>query len=144
MASVVFDMGLGDAGSSSQERCRAEGYSCDTFTGSLGGQLRYTFTPLAPTTGWIAVGSAWEFSEVSSSSSSNDARLVKYSGWQYLRLAAGWDLRRMNLYRSTFGLFGLVALGRYDSMEDAAGNHHISSAPVHAWIQLGVRLVLGP
>jgi hypothetical protein len=144
MASVVFEGGLGDAGSRSQDLCHAAGSSCDSFTASLGAQLRYTLTPLAPTTGWIAVGSAWEFSEVSSSSSSIEATPVKFSGWQALRLAAGWDLRNMHLYRSAFGVFGLVALGRYGSMEDAAGTHHLSSAPIHAWIQLGVRLVLGP
>jgi hypothetical protein len=144
MASVVAEGGIGAAGARSQDRCRAEGYSCDAFTGSLGGQLRYTFTPLAPTTGWVAVGGAWAFTELTSSSRSNDARLVKYSGWQYLRLAAGWDVRSMHLYRSAFGLYGLLALGRYDTAEDAAGTHHLSPASTHAWMQLGIRFVLGP
>jgi hypothetical protein len=144
MASAFFEGGLGGAGSLSQGRCRAAGYSCDSFTGSVGGQLRYTFTPLAPTTGWIALGSAWEFTEVSSSRSSNDATLVKSSGWQYLRLSAGWDLRGMHLYRSAFGIYGLAALGRYDTTEDVAGTHQLSPASTHAWIQLGVRFVLGP
>jgi len=144
MASAFLEGGLGGAGSSSQASCRAAGYSCDAFTGSVGGQLRYTLTPLAPTTAWIAVGSAWEFTEVSSSSSSSDARLVTYSGWQVLRLSAGWDLRGMHLYRSAFGVYGLVALARYDSAEDTAGTHQLSPASTHAWIQVGLRFVLGP
>jgi hypothetical protein len=144
MASAVLDMALGHAGSRSQDLCQAAGFSCDTFTGSLGAQLRYTLTPLASTTGWIGVGSAWEFSEVSSSSRSSDARLVSFNGWQYLRLSAGWDLRDMHYYRAAFGIFGTVAFCQYDSATDAAGTHHLPSAPNHAWIQLGLRLVLGP
>jgi hypothetical protein len=143
MASVVFDMGLGRAGSRSQELCRAAGYSCDdAFTGSLGAHLRHALTPLAPTTGWIAVGSAWEFTEFSSNTSS--ATQVSFTGWQYLRLSGGWDLRNMHYYRTAFGVFGLVALGQYTSAKDVAGTHQISSVTSHAWVQLGVRLVLGP
>jgi hypothetical protein len=144
MASAVFDMALGHAGSRSQDLCHAAGYSCDTFTGSVGAQLRYTLTPLASTTGWIGVGSAWEFTEVSSSSRSSDAKLVSFNGWQYLRLSAGWDLRDMHYYRAAFGVFGTVALCQYDSAKDVAGTHQLSSATTHAWIQLGLRLVLGP
>lgn len=144
MASAFFEGGLGSTGSGSQANCRAAGYSCDAFTGSVGGQLRYTFTPLAPTTAWVAVGSAWEFTEVSSSSRSNDARLVKYSGWQYLRLSAGWDPRGMHFYRSSFGVYGVVALARYDTVEDSAGTHHLSPASTHAWFQLGARFMYGP
>jgi hypothetical protein len=144
MASALFDMALAHSGSRSQDLCHAVGTSCDTFTGSLGAQLRYTFTPLATTTGWVGLGSAWEFTEVSSSSRSSDMRLVSFNGWQYLRLSAGWDLRDMHYYRSAFGVFGTVALSQYDSAHDASGTHHLSSAPTHAWIQLGLRLVLGP
>jgi hypothetical protein len=144
MASAFLEGGLGGAGSRSQASCRAAGYSCDAFTGSVGGQLRYTFTPLAPTTTWVAVGSAWEFSEVSSSSRSNDARLVKYSGWQYLRLSGGWEPRGMHLYRSAFGVFGVVTLARYDTAEDAAGTHHLSPTSTHASFQLGARFIYGP
>jgi hypothetical protein len=92
----------------------------------------------------MGLGSAWEFTEVSSSRRSSDTTLVSFNGWQYLRLSAGWDLRDMHYYRSAFGAFGTVALSQYDSRKDAAGTHQLSSAPIHAWIQLGVRLVLGP
>jgi hypothetical protein len=144
MASVFVEGGLGGAGRRSQDLCHAGGFSCDAFTGGLGAQLRYTLTPLAPTTAWVAVGSAWELTEVSSSSSSSSATLVTLTGWQYLRLSAGWDLRDMHYYRSAFGFFGMVALSRYDSAQDVTGTHQIPSVATHAWIQLGVRFVLGP
>jgi hypothetical protein len=142
MAGLFADAGLGNTGSTFRSACRADGYTCGTVTLRLGAQLRYAFTPRAPDTGWVAVGTGWESTEVSDSEFSDNPRQVTLSGWEYLRFTAGIDFRGNGTVG--WGAYGLVALGRYSTVEDASGTRHLSSAPTHAWIQVGVRTVFGP
>jgi hypothetical protein len=143
MVGLVLDTGLGSTSSGFQAACHADGYACDTLTVRVGAQLRYAFTPRAPSTAWVAVGTAWEYIEVSDSDgSSGIPPLLSLTGWEYLRLSSGVDLRGNGSIG--WGLYGLVGLGRYGTLDDVSGTHHLSGPPVHAWVQVGLRTVFGP
>ena len=69
--------------------------------------------------------------------------LVAYSGWEYLRVAAGLDFRLSRVIG--FGLYGSVALGeysRYDDEDPSTTDSVESSA--HTTSQVGLRMILFP
>jgi len=141
MGSLILDLGVGDAAEPTRSACRAGGGSdCSAITARFGLQLRYAFTPLAPSTPWISIGTAAEVGTISydATSSSND---LVYSGWEVLRLGAGMDFRTSPGFG--WGLFAQASWGNYNQVQDPGGPPLMGQA-THAWVQAGARFILFP
>lgn len=142
MASLVMDLGFGDAATQASNRCRSFGGSdCTAFTGRFGLQVRYAFTPLAPSTTWISLGTAGEVAMVSydASSSSND---LVYTGWEVVRLGAGIDFRSSR--GLGWGAFVNAGFGRYSEVDDGGFVYSLDRTSLHTWVQAGLRIILFP
>jgi hypothetical protein len=145
---LYVDVGVGEPANAIAQfypECGISGSDCTATTARVGLLLRHTFSPRALSTPWIAVGTGWEFGNVSADyhdGGSND-ELFSYSGWEALRLMAGVDLRSNPVFG--VGLYGGVAFGRYSSFEsDGFVETDIADERFHTTVQAGVRFTLFP
>jgi hypothetical protein len=136
------EIGSGSTGKPTDQACHAAGFHCQAASYHVGGLLRYAFTPQAPTTTWVALGSGWESTEVASNNAAVDTKVVTFTGWEWLRLSAGYDFRFNGVLG--LGFFAQASVGRFGTVEDASGKQHLSSAPVHGWFLLATRFMYGP
>ncbi len=142
MGSLFLDVGVGDAGDFYRADCRAQGGNdCTAVTARFGVQLRYAFTPYAPSTPWISIGTAAEAGTISYDSWSS-AYDTTYTGWEVLRLGAGVDFRATPT--AGWGLFVNAGFGRYSEVDYQGVTYDIPSTRLHTWVQGGVRLILFP
>ncbi len=140
---LYLDLGLGDPAGQTSDYCASVGTSCTATTGRFGVLLRHTFTPYASSTPWIAVGTGWEWGNVSlDSPGSASQELFSYQGWEMLRLMGGVDLRTSPVFG--FGLYAGVSFGRYSSYHDALGDVSIGGERNHATVEAGLRFTLFP
>ena len=143
---LYVDIGVGDPSSEIRQACdQVVGTSCTASTGRVGVLLRHTFSPNAPSTGWIAVGTGGEFGSVNANDvagSAAHAEVFSYSGWEMLRLMGGVDLRTTPVFG--FGLYAGVSLGKYSHFEDPTGQVSLGNQPVHTMAEAGLRIVLFP
>jgi hypothetical protein len=142
---LYLDLGVGEPASEVRAACDALANGCTATTGRFGLLLRHTFDPAAHSTPWIAVGTGWEFGDVSLDSSDyggSGQELFSYTGWEALRLMAGVDLRSSPAFG--FGLYGGVSFGLYSRYEDAYGEVALSGQPVHTTVEAGIRFILFP
>jgi hypothetical protein len=142
MGSLVLDLGVGDAGDVAHADCRFSGGSdCTALDVRFGVQLRYAFTPAAPTTTWVSIGTAVEVGGVSDDTGYANYDLT-YTGWEVLRLGAGIDFRASPT--AGWGLFVLAGFGSYDEVDYQGANYSIDRTRTHTWVQAGLRLILFP
>jgi hypothetical protein len=140
--SLLLDMGFGSLASAERARCRdAGGPDCTGLSGRFGFQLRYAFTPVAPATAWVSLGTGAEAGIISfdANTTSND---ITYSGWELLRLGVGYDLRTSP--GLGWGPFAAIGFSRYREVQDFYGTVTLDPATTHTWVQVGVRLVINP
>lgn len=140
MGSLYLDLGFGSPGSTERGICRSvNGTSCDAVAAKFGLQLRWSFTPMAYQTPWVAVGFGGEALGVSpTDGGGND---LTYSGREW-RLSAGYDWRGIG--QVGLGVFVTGAWGTYTHINDYDGTSFHPVEATHSWVQAGVRGILFP
>ena len=135
---LYADVGVGDPARDIRDQCNAAGFDCSAETSRVGILLRHTFQPAAPATPWFAVGTGYEVGSVSS----GGVEQFRYSGWEILRLVAGYDFRSNQVFG--VGLYAGLAFGRYSHYEDLLGSPSVTSETIHTTIEGGLRFTLFP
>ncbi len=135
---LYADRGYGDPARDIRVQCNAAGIDCSAQTSRVGILLRHTFQPAAPATPWLAVGTGYEVGSVSS----GGFEQFRYSGWEILRLVAGYDFRSSQVFG--VGLYAGLAFGRYSHYEDLLGSPSVTSETIHTTIEGGLRFTLFP
>ncbi len=135
---LYADVGVGDPARDIRDQCNAAGIDCSAETSRVGILLRHTFRPAAPATPWLAVGTGYEVGSVSS----GGFEQFRYSGWEILRLVAGYDFRSNQVFG--VGLYAGLAFGRYSHYEDLLGSPSVTSETIHTTIEGGLRFTLFP
>ncbi len=141
---LYLDIGVGEPASMVRNN-ECAGISCSATTGRFGVLLRHTFNPYAYTTPWLGIGTAYEWGSVNTDNTGlngGSSQVFSYSGWEVLRLMAGWDVRSNPVFG--FGFYGGVAFGTYSRFEDATGTTHLSDQKFHTTVQGGLRFTLFP
>jgi len=137
---LYANVGWGDAGSEIRNFCRDQGFDCDASTARFGVLLRHTFDPAARTTPWIAVGTGFERGTVNWTD--NGEELLRYSGWEMLRLMGGVDFRSNPVVG--IGVYAGLSFGRFGRYEDSAVSESLSDRTTHTTIEGGLRFTLFP
>jgi hypothetical protein len=149
-----LNVGVGGEGSDlrTEGRCESgddviDDVSCSAVSVRLGVEVRYTFTPAEQMSGWVGYGFGYT---VGSQTISDEGRYSETStarGLELARLTGGLDFR---LTRG-FGLgpYAMASIGRYTSLRTEIRNtetatRDISDPAVHAWLGLGLRMVIFP
>lgn len=131
--------------------CRRSGSDCSTRSFDLGAQLAYSFAPSARWNPWVSYGLGYESSSQSltltssSDANANHAETSSSEGITFAKLGFGLD------YRSKLGVGPYVeaAVGQFlqsntGVMVASDWSHDIEDTAVHAWLTLGLRLVIFP
>ncbi|WP_437766206.1 hypothetical protein WMF27_25800 [Sorangium sp. So ce281] len=145
---VYAGLGLGTPGSAIEAQCSSGLISCSARTFRMGPEMQVHLNPDGKVNPWLGYGAGLEIATLSMSGSGRDASL-SLVGLEFAHLMAGVDFR----INSAFGMGPVLAmsLGEYSSMTfeldgvevpDASGR--IPETALHAWLSLGVRLVLLP
>jgi hypothetical protein len=149
-----LSVGVGAEGDDlrTERRCEAgddiaDDVSCSSSSVRLGLELRYTFAPAERLAGWIGYGAGFTSATQTISDAGRYSESSTAQGVEWARLTGGLDLR----VSKGFGLgpFGLVSVGRFghrrtevDSRTTFSGS--IAHPAFHAWLALGLRLVIFP
>ena len=142
---AYLDGGGGDAAQRLVRACNAQGLSCGAGSVRLGLMERYAFAPAASRTPWIALGTGYETTGVMAKGSAG-REYISFDGWEVLKLAGGYDFRFTRIFG--IGLFAGVSLATYGNIS-VSGPEYLSppvlgDQRLHAWFQLGGRLILFP
>lgn len=121
--------------------------SCSGTTFRIGLEGQYQFTPDQKTNPWIGYGIGFEgANETLKAQEQGYTEEASASGMTYATISGGLDLRTKAVGA---GPYGEVAIGRFtkgstevDGEETASGD--IQDPAWHAWISLGLRMVLFP
>jgi hypothetical protein len=142
---LYLDLGIGDPAGEAQAACSAAGTNCTASTGRFGVLLRHTFQPYASSTPWLAIGTGYEWADISADTYDYGSEsILNYHGWEMLRLMAGVDLRTSPVFG--VGLYGGWSFGRYTHADyhDGLGDLSIPSQATHWTIEAGLRFTLFP
>jgi hypothetical protein len=142
---LQLNLGGGDVGGPLRDYCKLQGLdSCVSSTARIGVAARYAFTPRARNTPWVSVGLGREATGVVLKGPAGTSTLT-FAGWEWLKLAAGWDLRLSHWFG--LGAFVGYSLGTYGSVS-GDGPYLVATdlgaGKTHGWWMLGVRTVLFP
>ena len=121
------------------------GLDCSASTGRIGILLRHTFEPAARVTPWVGIGTGYAFGHVyATQDGSGDVSetVVRYSGWEMLRLVGGIDLRSNHVLG--VGFYGGIGFSRFSDIENAAGTEDLPGRSTHTAVEAGIRLTLFP
>jgi hypothetical protein len=151
---AYFNVGAGWEGSDSHTESRCEaGYgvdddvSCSSVSVHGGIELRYTFTPAEPLSGWVGygVGATSVTQSISDAGRYDESNTAQ--GIEFARLSGGLDFR----VKRGFGLgpYALVSVGRFvhqrtEIRNDVTFSGAIPDPALHAWLALGLRIVVFP
>jgi hypothetical protein len=113
----------------------------------LGIQLAYTFSADRPMSPWFSVGTGWEWTSFSGTSSGQDAS-VTMNGWEYLNLQTGLDFNVARAF--AIGPYVGFLAGTYSSIvasgaaNTGPGNNYggaidPAARSFHGWFQFGVK-----
>lgn len=149
-----LNFAVGSEGSDlhTERRCEAgndvsDDVSCSAVSVHLGVELRYTFTPAESASGWVGYGAGWTTASQSISDAGHYEETSTVQGVDWARLSGSVDFR----VSRGFGLgpFAAVSIGRYvqrrteiRSVETFSGG--IDERAFHAWLSLGLRMVIFP
>lgn len=118
------------------------GPSCHTYTWRIGAEGIYSFDPGGHTNPWAGYGIGLESGNASFKGNLHSESVTSL-GLTFAKLSGGFDNRAMGA-----GLFGEVALGQYLHTSTTVGNedygYSIEHGRVHAWLMVGVRMVINP
>ena len=121
--------------------------SCSTATVHAGFEARYTFTPAERMSGWLGYGIGITSATQSISDAGRYDETSTVQGLEFARLSGGLDFR----FARGFGMgpFTLVQLGRYTHEKTTIRNvttfsGDIDNPTTHAWVSVGIRMVIFP
>ncbi|MBX3182931.1 MAG: hypothetical protein KIT72_17940 [Polyangiaceae bacterium] len=123
--------------------------ACSTVSFEIGAQLTYSFSPGERWNPWISYGLGYEVTSQSLDMTRDRRRLYSEStssrGITFAKLGAGLD------YRAKVGVgpFAEAAIGQFLSNStvtsiESRQTHDIDDTAIHAWITVGIRLVIQP
>ena len=139
------DLGFGGTAGTVKDACIFVGADCLASTFHIGVAARYAFTPAGRNTPWVSLGIGRETTGISVKGK-NDTETIAFSGWEWLKLGAGWDWR----FSRSFGLgaFLGLAFGTYNSVATTGPGYvampDLGGGRTHSTFQLGVRAVVFP
>jgi hypothetical protein len=151
---AYFSLGVGYEGKDSHTKARCEAgedvsddVSCSSVSVHVGVEARYGFSPGEAMNGWIGYGFGVTTGSQSISDAGRYSETTTVSGLDVARLSGGLDFR----FKRGFGMgpYGVVSVGRYlhtrtEIREDVAFSGDIADKAFHAWLSLGLRLVIFP
>jgi hypothetical protein len=142
---LYLDGGGGDAARDVRAACATNGLDCGAGSARIGVMARHAFTPTAPRTAWLGVGTGFESTGLMIDGPSGEER-ISFDGWEALRLAAGVDFRSSTTFG--VGFFAGVSFATYGKAK-VEGPAYIPASDLgtqrlHTWFQLGGRLILFP
>ena len=151
---AYLNVGLGWEGSDikTEGRCEAgndiqDDVSCSTTSVHAGIEARYSITPAEWMSGWVGYGLGITSATQSISDAGRYDETSTAQGLEFARLSGGLDFR----FTRGFGMgpFALVQLGRYTHERTTIRNvttfsGDIDNPAAHAWVSVGVRLVILP
>lgn len=149
-----LDLGVGYEGSDSRTegRCEAgddvdDDVSCSSVTVHAGLELHYTFAPAESMTGWVGYGAGITSGSQTISDAGRYSETSTSRGIDYARLSGGFNFRP----KRGFGLgpFAVFSIGRYLHQRTEINNvvtfsGDIEDQAMHAWLTLGLRMVIFP
>lgn len=151
---AYLDLGVGSEGSDSKTegRCEAgdgveDDMSCSSVTMHAGFEAQYAFSPAKSMSGWVGYGAGINMGSQSISDAGRYSETTTASGVDYARVSGGLSLR----LTKGFGLspFGMVTIGEYLHTRTQIHNitkfsGAIDDKALHAWLTLGLRVVIFP
>lgn len=151
---AYFNLGVGWEGSDPDTKARCEAgddldddVSCSSVSGRGGVEIRYTFTPADATSGWVGYGIGGTFASQTISDEGRYRETTTATGIELARLSGGFDFRP----KRGFGLgpYAIISLGRFTHQRTEIKNAEVHSGSIddpalHAWVCLGLRLVVFP
>jgi len=151
---AYFNLGVGFEGSDTEVKAHCEAgddveddVSCSSVSGHGGVEVRYTFTPAEAFSGWVGYGIGATFASQTISDEGRYREETTASGIELARLSGGLDLRP----KRGFGLgpYAIVSIGRFSHQRTEIQNQptfsgKIDDPALHAWVCLGLRLVVFP
>jgi hypothetical protein len=149
-----INVGVGTEGSdlSTAGRCDAghdviDDVSCSAVSVRLGIEARYSFTPAEPVSGWVGYGFGYTAASQTISDVGRYTETSTAHGLELARLTGGVDFR----VKKGFGLgpYAMASIGRYSHARTEIRNVETSSSDiadpaVHAWLGVGLRMVIFP
>jgi hypothetical protein len=149
-----LNLGVGYEGSDlkTEARCEAgddlgDDVSCSSVNVHAGLELRYTFAPAESASGWLGYGVGITTATQSISDAGQYEETSTVQGIDWARISGGLDFR----FSRGFGMgpFGVFHIGRYThqrtEMHDVATfSGDIADAAFHAWLTVGLRMVIFP
>jgi opacity protein-like surface antigen len=151
---AYLNFGVGSEGSDikTEGRCEAgddvsDDVSCSALSVHAGIEARYTFTPADSMSGWVGYGIGFTSASQSISDAGRYDETSTAQGIDFARISGGLDFR----LKRGFGMgpFAIVSVGRYTHERTTIRNvvtfsGDIDDPATHAWISLGLRLVIFP
>lgn len=151
---AYFNLGVGWEGTDSATEARCESgddieddVSCSSASGRGGIEVRYTFTPAESATGWVGYGIGGTAASQTISDEGRYREVSTASGIEIARLTGGLDFRA----KRGFGLgpYAMLSIGRFVSQKTEIKNvvshsGSIADPTLHAWLGVGLRMVVFP
>ena len=151
---AYFNFGVGWEGSDTdtKRRCEAgddfeDDVSCSSVSARGGIEVRYTFAPAEPFTGWVGYGIGGTLASQTISDEGRYREVSTASGIELARLTGGLDFR----LKRGFGLgpYAMLSIGRFlhqktEIRNDVVDSSGIDDPSLHGWVCLGLRMVVFP
>jgi len=149
-----LNVGVGWEGSDlrTEAHCEAgndavDDVSCSAVSTRLGLELRYSFTPAESMNGWIGYGIGMTTGSQTISDAGRYSETSTAQGIELARLTGGLDFRASRGFG--LGPFALVSLGRYTHQKTeingvVTSSGSIDNPALHAWVSVGLRMVIFP
>lgn len=141
-------MGFGEAGSTIGAMCRSGRISCSTQTVRFGAEMQVHLQPEGAVNPWLGYGVGLEFTSLSMRGPEGEASL-SLLGTELAHLMVGVDFR----LSKSLGLGPVLDLSaatyssvttELNGVEEPSASGQIAEAGIHAWLNLGARVVLFP
>ena len=149
-----LNLGVGYEGSDlkTEDRCEAgddlgDDVSCSSVNVHAGLEVRYTFEPAESVTGWLGYGVGITSATQSISDAGRYQETSTVRGIDWARVSGGLDFRSSRGFG--LGPFGVFHIGRYthqrtEMREVATFSGDIADPAFHAWLTVGLRMVIFP
>ena len=119
----------------------AEGVNCSDTGVRAGVEFLYQLAPrTAGISGWIGIGTGWEWSRSQGYLTGTDATLT-LNGWEIAQLQVGVDLWMSKVLR--LGFYLSASLGQFSQASLSDGSDAVStsiaSKTLHGWFEMGMK-----
>jgi hypothetical protein len=147
-------VGVGYEGSDAKTEAHCEAgndvdddVSCSSVSVHAGIEARYGFAPADSMNGWLGYGFGITTGTQTISDGGRYRESTTVQGFDLARLSGGLDFR----FKRGFGLgpYGIVSIGRYvhtrtEIRDEVTFSGDIDDKELHAWVSLGLRMVIFP